>query len=40
LTSILVRNPEWSRPFERTRRRWGDNIKGHLKQMDTKAWTG
>jgi hypothetical protein len=36
---ILVGKPEGKRPLGRPKRRWVDNIKGHLTQ-DGVVWTG
>jgi hypothetical protein len=36
----LVGTPEGRRPLERPRRRWEDNIKMDLRELDLGAWTG
>jgi hypothetical protein len=37
---VLVGQPERRRQLGRPRRRWEDNIKMHLKYMESEAWTG
>jgi endonuclease/exonuclease/phosphatase family metal-dependent hydrolase len=37
---VLVGKPEGRRPLERPRRRWEDNIKVDLRQVDVGEWTG
>jgi len=36
----LVVKPEENRPFRTPRRRWDDNIKTHLQEVEWGAWTG
>jgi hypothetical protein len=36
----LVGKPEGRRPLGRPRRRWEDNIKMDLRELDGGAWTG
>ena len=38
--SVLVGKPEGKRPLGRPRRRWEDNIKMDLQDMEWGAWTG
>jgi hypothetical protein len=37
---MLVVNPEGKRPLGRPRRRWVDNIKIDLREIDGMAWIG
>ena len=37
---VLVRRPEGRRPLGRTRRRWEDNTKMDLQEVDGEAWNG
>ena len=37
---VFVRKPEGKRPLERPRRRWEDNIKIGLHEVEWRAWTG
>jgi hypothetical protein len=37
---VLVGRPEGRRPLGRPRRRWEDNIKMDLKDLEWGAWTG
>jgi hypothetical protein len=37
---VLVGKPEGKRPLERTRHRWEDNIKMHLRKWDVGVQTG
>jgi hypothetical protein len=37
---ILVWRPEGRRPLERPRRRWEDNIKIDLQELEWGAWSG
>jgi len=37
---VLVRKPEGKRPFGRPRRRWEENIKMDLQEVDLVVWTG
>jgi hypothetical protein len=37
---ILVGRPEGRRPLGRPRRRWEDNIKMYLQEVEWVAWTG
>ena len=37
---ILVGRPERIRPLGRSRRRWKDNIKMALKEVEWKSWPG
>jgi hypothetical protein len=37
---ILVGRPEGRRPLGRPRRRWEDNIKMDLQEVERGAWTG
>ena len=37
---VLVAKPEGRRPLERPKRRWEDNIKMNLREMEWRAWTG
>jgi hypothetical protein len=37
---VLVGKPEGRRPLERPRRRWEDNIKMDLKEVECRVWTG
>jgi hypothetical protein len=37
---VLVEKPEERRPFERTRRRWEDDIKMDLREVESGARTG
>jgi hypothetical protein len=37
---VLVGKPEGKRTLERLRRRWEDNIKMDLHEVDVGAWTG
>jgi len=36
---ILVGKPEGKRPLGRPRRRWEDNIKIDLQEVDVRVWT-
>ena len=37
---VLVGKPEGKRPLGRPRRRWEDNIKMNLQEVEWGAWTG
>jgi hypothetical protein len=37
---VLVGRPEGRRPLGRPRRRWEDNIKMDLQEVEWGAWTG
>ena len=37
---VLVGKPEGKRPLGRPRRRWEDNIKMDLQEVEWGAWTG
>jgi hypothetical protein len=37
---VLVGKPEGKRPLRRHRRRWKDNIKIDLEEVDCGVWTG
>ena len=37
---VLVGKPEGKRPLARPRRRWKDNIKIDLQEVDGEAWNG
>jgi hypothetical protein len=37
---ILIGKPEVKRPFERSRRRWKDNIRLHLNETGREVWAG
>jgi hypothetical protein len=37
---VLVGKPEGKRPLGRPRRRWEDNIKMDLQEVEWEAWTG
>jgi hypothetical protein len=37
---VLVGKPEGKRPLGRPRRRWEDNIKMDLHEVDWRVWTG
>ena len=37
---VLMGKLERSRPVERPRRRWGDNIKMYFRDVRLRAWTG
>jgi hypothetical protein len=37
---ILVGNPERKRPLGRPRRKWVDNIKMDLREIDGMVWLG
>jgi len=37
---VLVGKPEGMRPLGRPRRRWVDNIRKDLQEMDVGIWTG
>ena len=37
---VLVGKPDGKRPLGRPRRRWEDNIKMDLQEVDVEAWTG
>jgi hypothetical protein len=37
---LLVRKPEGKRPLGRPRRRWVDNIKMDLQEMECGGWNG
>jgi hypothetical protein len=37
---VLVGKPEERRPLRRPRRRWEDNIKMDLREVEFGAWTG
>ena len=36
--SVLVGKPEGKRPLRRPRRRWEDNIKMDLQEVDVEVW--
>jgi len=40
LYKVLVEKPKGKRQFGRPRRRWEDNIKMDLQEVDVRAWTG
>jgi hypothetical protein len=40
LYRVLVGKPEGKRPFVRPSRRWEDNIKMDLQEVDVVVWTG
>ena len=37
---VLVGKPEGKRPLGRPRRRWENNIKMDLQEVDVRLWTG
>ena len=37
---VLLGNPEGKRPLGRPRRRWVDNIRMDLQEVDVGIWTG
>jgi len=37
---VLVGKPEEKRPLGRTRRRWVNNIRMDLQEVDVGTWTG
>jgi hypothetical protein len=37
---VLVGKPEGKRPLGRPRRRWEDNIRMDLQEVDVGVWTG
>jgi len=37
---VLVRKPERKRPLGRPRRKWKDNIKIDLQEVECRVWTG
>ena len=37
---ILVGKPDGKKPLGRPRRRWEDNIKMDLQEVEWRAWTG
>jgi hypothetical protein len=37
---VLVGKPEGKRPLGRPRRRWEDNIKMDLQEVECEVWTG
>jgi hypothetical protein len=37
---VLVGKPEEKRPMERPRRRWEDNVRMDLQEVNVGVWTG
>jgi hypothetical protein len=37
---VWVGKPEWKRPLRRPRRRWENNIRINLQEVECRVWTG